>query len=103
MPQDGGVGCCRRGRGEGRAACGDGGHVMRPHTVPLFQGFEKFSYTVDCPVQLVQSRKINQCLAFVGQGELVTSTQAATLLVAITLAVVLSVAVGFVEKRMHEE
>ena len=37
------------------------------HAVPLSQGFEKPSYTVDCLLQLVQSSKNNQCLAFLGE------------------------------------
>ena len=42
-------------------------------------------------------------LAFIGQGSLVTDANVAPLLVALALAVIFGVAVGFLQKRMHEE
>lgn len=44
-----------------------------------------------------------QELAFVGQGALVTGASTAPLFVALALAATLGVAVGFLQKRMHEE
>lgn len=44
-----------------------------------------------------------QELAFIGQGPLVTGASTAPLLVALAIALISGVAVGFLQKRMHEK